>query len=109
MDFDDRSSSKKQIEPGEVKELSKATRRAVLQNIGHLTQLGFSIACPMILCTVGALKLSQRFQLGSWVVLIGVLFGMVSGISCFLTFAQSMVRRSRKNLYSETEEWEGDQ
>ncbi len=88
--------------------MSKATRRAVMQNIGHLTQLGFSIAFPMILCTVGALRLSQRFGLGSWVVLVGVLFGMVSGISCFLTFAQSMVRRSKKDLYMETEERMGD-
>jgi len=90
----------------EVEKLSKATRRAVMQNIGHLTQLGFSICFPMILCTMGALKLSQRFGLGSWVVLVGVLFGMVSGISCFLTFAQSMVRRSGKNLYTEEDEEE---
>lgn len=75
-----------------------------MQNIGYLTQLGFSIAFPMIFCTVAALQLSRKFGLGSWIVLAGVLFGMVSGISCFLTFAQSMVRRSRKNLYSEDEE-----
>ena len=89
--------------------MSKATRKAVMQNIGHLTQLGFSIAFPMIFCTVGALKLSQKYGWGSWVVLVGVLFGMISGISCFLNFAQAMVRRSRKNLYrDEDEERKGD-
>ena len=84
--------------------MSKATRRAVIQNIGYLTQLGFSIAFPMIFCTVGALRLSQKYGLGSGVVLAGVLFGMISGISCFMTFAQAMVRRSRQKLYSETDE-----
>ena len=96
---------------GEVKALSKATRKAVMQNIGHLTQLGFSICFPMIFCTMGALRLSQKFGLGSWVILVGVLFGMVSGISCFMTFAQSMVRRSSsRNLSTEedVEERKGD-
>lgn len=82
---------------GEVQDLSKETRRAVLQNIGWLTQLGFSIACPMILCIMGALWLSRRFGLGSWVILAGVLLGLLSGISCFMNFAQAMTRRARRH------------
>ena len=108
MDFDDMLLKSVIDTKGKVKRMSKASRRAVIQNIGHLTQLGFSIAFPPILCTMGALWLQKRWALGSWVVLAGVLFGMVSGISCFLTFAQSMVRRSKKDLYMETEERKGD-
>lgn len=76
--------------------MSKETRRAVLQNIGWLTQLGFSIACPMILCILGALWLQRRFDMGGWVVVAGVLLGLLSGVSCFVNFAQAMTRRARR-------------
>ena len=108
MDFDDKMLKSVTNRKGKVKGMSKASRRAVIQNIGHLTQLGFSIAFPPIICTMGALWLQKRLELGSWVVLVGVLFGMISGISCFMTFARSMVIRSSKNLYVDEEERKGD-
>ena len=108
MDFDEKMLKSVANGKGKVNEMSKASRRAVIQNIGHLTQLGFSIAFPPIICTMGALWLQKRFDLGSWVVLVGVLFGMVSGMSCFMTFARSMVIRSSKNLYTDEEERKGD-
>ncbi len=32
-----------------------------------LTQLGFSIVCPLVLCLFGAIWLRDRFGLGNWV------------------------------------------
>lgn len=77
--------------------MSKETRRAVMQNIGYLTQLGFSIAFPMIICTMGSVWLSRRFGLGGWFVMLGVMFGLISGISCFVTFTKHVMKQSRKD------------
>ena len=74
----------------------KAVRRAIMQNIGHLTQLGFSIAFPPILCTYGAMWLRDRFELGSWIVLAGVLFGVTAGLWSFLNFATHMIHRANR-------------
>lgn len=76
--------------------VSKKTYKAIMRNIGYLTQLGFSIAFPMIVCTMGSLWLQKRFAMGTWVVFAGVIFGLVSGISCFATFVRHVMREANR-------------
>jgi len=77
--------------------LPNKTFKAVMRNIGYLTQLGFSIAFPMIFFTMGSVWLSRRFSLGTWVIFVGVIFGLISGLSCFATFAKHVMKESGRD------------
>lgn len=41
-----------------------------------LTQLGLSIVCPLLLCVLGAVWLRNRFDLGNWVIFLGIALGL---------------------------------
>ena len=51
-----------------------------------LTQLGFSIVYPLLLCVLGAVWLRSHFSLGGWVVVIGLLLGLGGAFSAGLAF-----------------------
>ena len=61
-----------------------------------LTQLGISVAAPLALCTVGAVWLRSRFQLGSWILLLGIGLGLFLAVDGFRTSVIAMERMSRK-------------
>lgn len=47
-------------------------------------QLGFAIITPVILCTAAAYWLTERFALGSWVVIPGIFLGLGGSAASFL-------------------------
>ncbi len=58
-------------------------RESLTENLGPLglvMQLGFIIAGPIVLCTLAAYYLEQRYGGGPGVVVAGILIGVVSGI-----------------------------
>lgn len=59
-----------------------------LRELTWLTQLGFSIVSPLLLCLLGSVWLRNRFGLGGWVVALGVLLGLGGALSAGLTFAR---------------------
>ena len=63
-----------------------------LRLIVWFTQLAFSAVGPLVLCIMGAVWLRERFQLGGWVVLLGVLFGFGGAISGFCNSLSAMKR-----------------
>lgn len=60
-----------------------------------LTQLGFSVAAPLVLCTLGALWLRDRFSLGSWVILAGIGLGFCLAIDGFRSSLKAMDRMGK--------------
>ena len=56
------------------------------------TQLAFSAVGPLVLCIMGAVWLRERFQLGGWVILLGVLFGFGGAVSGFCNSLSAMKR-----------------
>ena len=48
-----------------------------------LTQLGISVAVPLALCTIGSVWLRNRFQLGPWVLFVGIGLGLFCAIDGF--------------------------
>ncbi|MGM9521510.1 MAG: AtpZ/AtpI family protein [Oscillospiraceae bacterium] len=52
-----------------------------LRNIVWITQLGLSVAVPLVLCILAAVWLRNRFGLGGWIMAVGVLLGVCGAIS----------------------------
>lgn len=60
-----------------------------------LTQLGISVAVPLAGCTLGAVWLRDRFQLGSWVLFLGIGLGICLAADGFRTSLKAMERMGR--------------
>ena len=68
-----------------------------LKNIVWLTQLGLSIAAPIVLCVLGSVWLMDRFQLGAWVIALGVLLGVGGAFSSLWRSLKAMDREARSD------------
>ena len=51
-----------------------------LKAIVWLTQLGLSVAMPLLIFVFGSVWLRNRFALGAWVVIVGVVFGIYGAV-----------------------------
>jgi hypothetical protein len=61
------------------------------------TQLALSAVSPLLLCIWGAVWLRSRFQLGGWIVLLGVLLGIGGAFSGFRNSLELMRRESERD------------
>lgn len=57
-----------------------------LKDLIWLTQLGLSIAMPLGLFLWGAVWLRDRYDLGVWVLILGLVLGLYSSFSAVRTF-----------------------
>ncbi len=55
-----------------------------------LTQLGLSVAAPLAGFVLLAVWLQRKFQLGTWVIIAGVVLGLVSAVSGLRTTLKAM-------------------
>lgn len=60
-----------------------------------LTQLGISVAGPIAGFTLLAVWLRQRFELGVWVVLLGICLGIAGAVDGFRVSMKAMDRMSK--------------
>lgn len=45
-----------------------------------LTQVGLSIMCPLLLFIFGAVWVHNRFSLGGWIIVVGILLGVLGAV-----------------------------
>ena len=69
-----------------------------------LTQLGISVAVPLALCTLGAVWLRDRFQLGSWILVLGIGLGFYLAIDGFRTSLKAMEKMNRSKKKDKTKQ-----
>ena len=60
-----------------------------------LTQLGLSVAGPLAGFILLAVWLHQRFDLGAWVLIVGILLGISGAIDGFRVSMKSMEQMSK--------------
>ena len=60
-----------------------------------LSQLGISVAVPLALCTIGSVWLRNRFQLGPWVLFLGIGLGFYLAVDGFRTSLKAMERMNK--------------
>ena len=77
-----------------MKETSHAKLLLGLVTVG---QLGITLITPILLCTLLGVWLNNRFSLGAWVVIVGVICGVISAGCSFYAFA-------RRALYDQEQE-----
>ncbi len=68
-----------------------------LKYLVWLTQLGFSLVVPPVLCIWGAIWAQNAWGWGSWSVILGILVGLIISFSNGLVFYRMMERRSKKD------------
>ena len=73
----------------------KSTIKA-LQGLVWLTQLGFSLVVPPLMLIWLAIWLQSRFDLGSWVLIAGILLGLGGSVGTALTFYRATIHESKK-------------
>ena len=66
-----------------------------LNLIVWLTQLGFSVAFPLVGATLLALWLRQRFDLGIWVLIVGIAIGLAAAIDGFRVSLKAMEQMAK--------------
>lgn len=67
----------------------------VARHLVWLTQFGFSVVIPPVLCILGAVWLKRQFALGGWVVAVGVAAGVLAAISCLHGSLQALNRQGK--------------
>lgn len=66
-----------------------------LRALSLITQTGLSFCVPLVLCILAASFLQNRFGLGMWVMPVGILMGLASGVAGAVNVFRMMERLSR--------------
>lgn len=68
----------------------------IITAISMITQLGLSILVPIALCIFIAGWLRNKFNLGIWIVIVGILTGVGSGICSMIKYI-NIIRKKIEN------------
>lgn len=68
-----------------------------IQYLVWLTQLGFSLVAPPILCIWVAIWVQNHYGFGTWVMVVAIVFGLCASFSNGLVFYRMMERKSKKD------------
>lgn len=79
-----------------MKDLYDITRHLV-----WLTQFGLSVCVPLIAFVVASVWLQKEFALGSWVIAVGVILGILGAVSS-LRYSLRMIERQGKGTEEKT-------
>ena len=60
-----------------------------------LTQFGFSVVSPLLVCILGSIWLSRHFGIGKWIIAIGIIAGIGGAISGLINSLKTMERLSK--------------
>ena len=73
----------------------------ILKNVSMLTQFGLSLLTPLLLCLGICWWLSNRFDLGGWIYLLGFFFGLGGSGSVAWKMYCSVLHRQEKGKKEE--------
>lgn len=61
----------------------------------QFTQLGLSLVIPLLLCLLAAGWLQRRFQLGNWILLVGLGLGLGAMAVTFYRFVRGILNDTK--------------
>jgi hypothetical protein len=68
---------------------------STFKNLVWITQLGLSIASPLVVCVVGSVWLSNHFGIGKWLIVVGVIAGIGGAVSALVSSMKSISRSAK--------------
>ena len=87
------------LSPGEKDRRQKerfSALREIAWGLSVFTQLGISVATPLVVLIGGAWWLQNRFALGAWVLIAGIVLGIGTAADSALRFYRQVMRRIEK-------------
>lgn len=66
----------------------------VFRKLAILSQLIFSVAVPLLLFILGGKWLTERYDLGKWVMLLGVLLGVLGAVAGLTRTVKAFMREN---------------
>ena len=76
--------------------LNQKTFRA-LKNLSMISQLAISLLTPCFLCILACNWLMNKFGIGNWLMIAGILFGMAAGIRSVAMLAGTFIKDAQKS------------
>jgi hypothetical protein len=67
-----------------------------------ITQFGVSLISPILLCLFVSIWIQERFQIGYWVVIIGILLGIAAMMNTFYRFYKKYTSEEDKEKAPES-------
>lgn len=68
---------------------------SLVKSLVWLTQFGFSVVSPLIICILGTIWLSNRFGMGKWIIVVGIFAGLGGAVSGLMNSLKAMERVSK--------------
>lgn len=81
-------------------------KKSVFSALAMVSQFGISTITPMLLCIFAAIWLKNRFGLGDYAILIGIILGIGSGFMSMMKMIRRMSEMSRKEDEDESRDEE---
>lgn len=77
---------------------------SAMKYLSMTSQVGLSIAIPIILCLLAGTFLQRRFGLGQWVVLLALLLGLGGAASNLISFFNLAYHEAKQSEDAKKEE-----
>lgn len=64
--------------------------------LAWLTQLGFNMISPLIICILAAAWLKTKFSVGNWIMIVAIVIGAGSGYMSLINFIRAVKKYDEK-------------
>ena len=72
--------------------MSDENKYAHLRAISHITQFGLDMVTPIVLCTIIAVWLKNKFNIGNWIVIVAIILGIAAAALNMMKFIKTVNR-----------------
>ena len=76
--------------------MSEKPKGHIYRNLLYLTQFGLNLALPPIFCLLLTSWLQEKFQLGSWIMIVGIICGVGVMVNNIVEFFRKFARQAKK-------------
>ena len=75
-----------------------------IKHISFLTQFGFSVITPILLCIFCGIWIRNKFGLGDWIVFIAIIIGLISAFYSSVSIFSYIFKEAKKSEEEEKNE-----
>ncbi len=69
----------------------------IVKYLAWLTQFGLSVVAPLLLCVLGSVWLRNRFDVGGWIVVVGIFLGIGGAVSGLCSSLKQINREAKQD------------